>query len=584
MIDVTLKIALTVRNNPGKFALLIGSGLSQSAGIPTGVEVVRSILSELARASGVDTPDPTEWYRLHFGEDPNYSRLLEKISQTRTERKGVLQKYYEATPEERAKGVKVPTAAHRAIASLVLKGYFRMIVTTNFDRLLEKALEEEGVIADVVSTEDAIWSGALNYIHSACTIWKINGDYKDARIRNLSGELEAYPEIYDKYFERLFEDFGLIICGWSANYDVALRKALIRFSKKRYGLYFCQLTPATQNENAASLVSLLGGEFVPIKSGDAFFQELKDKVVALEEGVSREPFSERVAVRLVQEYATNSQKLSLLNLLFQEEMQALYSFLSTLLPSEPTRTCLRKTENACRKLTKMLGYLVFAASSAERDLLIRKTFRTFLGSKELETHHAEERLRALLDYPTLLFAYGVGIMALEKDRYAFLFELLHLTASAQKGELEPLFCRCHPDNVYGRITAPGSSTGDSVDAHKGPFAWHYYLRDLLWDFFQEHFVNRTYYERIFNLFEFFVSLLWTSREFDRTTDEADKAPLGVFAVEANTDPRQMAMISEFVSRMRETDKSPIALHSRFWTEWRHALIDPMEHLLRRLEF
>ncbi|MGB4201545.1 MAG: hypothetical protein WBK65_09130, partial [Thermotogota bacterium] len=108
MIDVTLKIALTVRNNPGKFALLIGSGLSQSAGIPTGVEVVRSILSELARASGVDTPDPTEWYRLHFGEDPNYSRLLEKISQTRTERKGVLQKYYEATPEERAKGVKVP--------------------------------------------------------------------------------------------------------------------------------------------------------------------------------------------------------------------------------------------------------------------------------------------------------------------------------------------------------------------------------------------------------------------------------------------------------------------------------------------
>ena len=40
---------------------------------------------------------------------------------------------------------KTPTPAHRAIASLVKAGYIRVIVTTNFDRLVEQALTDAGV-------------------------------------------------------------------------------------------------------------------------------------------------------------------------------------------------------------------------------------------------------------------------------------------------------------------------------------------------------------------------------------------------------------------------------------------------------
>ena len=47
----------------------------------------------------------------------------------------------EPTDAEREQGLKVATAAHRAIAQLVRDGYVRVIVTTNFDRLMEHTPE-----------------------------------------------------------------------------------------------------------------------------------------------------------------------------------------------------------------------------------------------------------------------------------------------------------------------------------------------------------------------------------------------------------------------------------------------------------
>ena len=42
--------------------------------------------------------------------------------------------------EEHEKKQKLPTAAHHVVAAMVASGHFRVIVTTNFDRLLEQAL------------------------------------------------------------------------------------------------------------------------------------------------------------------------------------------------------------------------------------------------------------------------------------------------------------------------------------------------------------------------------------------------------------------------------------------------------------
>ena len=107
------------------------------------------------------------------------------------------------------------------------RGYIRVIVTTNFDRLTENALRELGVEPTVVASVDVL-SGAEPMAHSACYVLKLHGDYKDARILNTDAELHTYPSEYNRQLDRMFDEYGLIVCGWSGEWDHALRAAFLR--------------------------------------------------------------------------------------------------------------------------------------------------------------------------------------------------------------------------------------------------------------------------------------------------------------------------------------------------------------------
>ena len=120
MIDPAISLAFTMHSNRGVYAILLGSGVSRSAGIPTGWEVVLDLLRKLAYIMGQDCePDPSAWYENIFGEEPEYSKLLDEISKSPAERQQLLRNYFEPSEEEREQGLKVPTAAHKAIAELV---------------------------------------------------------------------------------------------------------------------------------------------------------------------------------------------------------------------------------------------------------------------------------------------------------------------------------------------------------------------------------------------------------------------------------------------------------------------------------
>jgi hypothetical protein len=298
--DPHLSLALSMHSNAGVYALLLGSGVSRAAKIPTGWEVVVDLIERIAAMQGEDVAGgAVDWYAQSFGEEADYSKILGKLARHRDERQRLLREYFEPSDEEREEGAKQPTAAHRAIAHLCRRKYIRVIVTTNFDRLLEQALIAEDLQPTVISTADAV-SGAPPLVHADLLIVKIHGDYLDTRIRNTTGELERYPRPLERLLDRIFDEFGLVVCGWSARWDPALRGALERCKNQRYTTYW---TGVEEPDNALrDLLRLRRAEFIRIDGADEFFDDLHEKVLALEEHARPHPLSVESAVAGVKRY------------------------------------------------------------------------------------------------------------------------------------------------------------------------------------------------------------------------------------------------------------------------------------------
>ena len=170
-------LAFSLYSNKGTYALLLGAGISRSSGIPSGWDIVLDLLRKLAIQNGEkEIIDYEQWYQEKYGKAVDYSSLLGEVVKTPTERVNMMKSYFEPTEEERQSHLKEPTKAHRAIAKMAKNGYLRVVLTTNFDRLLEKALNDEGITPQVICHEDDI-EGATPLVHSSFTIVKINGEH-----------------------------------------------------------------------------------------------------------------------------------------------------------------------------------------------------------------------------------------------------------------------------------------------------------------------------------------------------------------------------------------------------------------------
>ena len=271
--DPLTRLAFSMHENRGVYAVLVGSGLSRAAGIKTGWEITVDLIRRVARAQGEEEQaDWAAWYRDKVGKEPDYSELVKELGSAADERRAILEGYIEPTPEQRVMGLKGPTAAHGAIADLVCDGMVRVLVTTNFDRLLEKALRDRGVEPTVVDSVDAL-RGAEPLTHAACYVVKLHGDYRDARILNTDEELANYAPEFDALLDRIFDEHGLVVCGWSGEWDEALRRAITRAPSRRYSLFWA--ARGEPEDAARRIVEQRRGHLVPIVDADEFFGKLQ---------------------------------------------------------------------------------------------------------------------------------------------------------------------------------------------------------------------------------------------------------------------------------------------------------------------
>ena len=301
MIDPVHSLAFSMQANPGVYALLLGSGASTAAGIPTGWDVTLDLIRKLARLNGESCePAPEAWYRNKYGEGPDYSELLDQLAPAPAERQQLLRSYFEPNEQEQEDGLKWPTSSHRAIAQLAAGGFVKVIVTTNFDRLMETALNEVGVVPTVLSSPDQV-KGSLPLIHTQCCVLKIHGDYLDTRILNTPAELEEYTEEFDILLARIFDEFGLVVCGWSAAWDTALRNALYRVPSRRFTTYWAA-HGGQPGDEAQHLIQHRQAQVVSINSADDFFQAIQEHVQSLEEFSRPHPLSTAAAVGSLKRY------------------------------------------------------------------------------------------------------------------------------------------------------------------------------------------------------------------------------------------------------------------------------------------
>lgn len=451
MIDPIHSLAFSIKANPGVFAVLLGSGVSRSARIPTGWEITLDLVRKLASVEGKQCkPDPETWFREKHGQAPDYSVLLDALAKTPAERQQLLREYIEPTAAEREEGAKAPTPAHRAIADLAAKGHIRLIITTNFDRLMETALNEVGVFPTVLSSADHI-QGAMPLIHTDCCVIKVHGDYLDTRIRNTPEELAAYQPEFDRLLDRVFDEFGLIVCGWSAEWDKALRDCLIRAPTRRFSHFWGVV--GELGEAAKGLVQHRQAQVIPITGADHFFPELARLVTALDQFSRPHPLSTEAAVASLKGYlAEQKYRIRLADLVGGEvtkvlESTSLAAFPVQGGPAPNTQTItdrVRRYEAACETLMAMA--VIAGRWSEDWHVPVWQSAATQLANRPSQGGYVVWNDLQLYPATLLLYSLGLGAVSSGEAGLVLLASLLatavHREHQADKVivEMLPPFC------------------------------------------------------------------------------------------------------------------------------------------------
>jgi hypothetical protein len=509
MIDPMVSLAFAIYSNKGAYALLLGSGTSRAAGIPTGWEVVLDLIRKVAKLEGEECgADPAVWFKAKHGLEADYGKLLDVVAKTPTERQQLLRGYFEPTADERAQGLKLPSAAHRAIAWLVSEGYIRVIVTTNFDRLLEKALEEAGVAPTVVSTVDQL-KGVLPLTHSGATIIKIHGDYLDSRIKNTKEELNSYDPALCGLLDRVFDEYGLIVCGWSADWDTALRAAMERCSSRRFSIFWSargELSPT-----AKALATLRAAETLQIRDADQLFDQLKEKVQTLSDLAAPHPLSGKMAAATVKRYLVDdASRIRLRDLVHEETERLAHELREEVFPAAATQDHRTELIGRMGRYESLCGNLVSVLVAGchwgnhEHAKAWCRCIQRIVNLPN--NHNGLDYLIKLRRYPALLLLYASALGAVSAGNYRTLAMIFGGVRVKDNGKDEPLVSRLNTSQVMETSTGhwlPG------MDRRYTPLSDYLYgkLREPL----REYLPSDEEYQFIFDRVEYLLGLLYADQ-------------------------------------------------------------------------
>ena len=560
MIDPVHSLAFSIQANRGIYAVLLGSGVSRAARIPTGWEITLDLVRKLAALhSEVCEPAPDLWYLAKFGKAADYSELLDALAKTPAERQQLLRVYWEPNEQEREENAKQPTSAHRAIAELVAQGFVKVIITTNFDRLMESALVDAGIVPTILSSPDQV-HGALPLIHTQCCLFKVHGDYLDTRVRNTPTELVAYPAEFDQLLDRIFDEFGLVVCGWSADWDVALRCALLRAPSRRFTTYWA--VRGEPSDEAQRLINHRGAQKITIQDADTFFQTVQRHVESLEEFSRPHPLSIEAAVASLKRYLTEPryriQLADMVNETVDRVVEATSDqrFIAQGGPapnSELMTARVRGYEAACSTL---LAIAPIGGFWVEED-------HYYIWQRALErlsvvpSGGGYTLWLGLQRYPGTLLLYALGLGAVEAGRLQFLGRLFGTTVHRENREDIPAVQLLPPFSLFDQGGGKAAQILEGMERRHAPL--NDWLHTVLRQPTKRLIPDDNRYTFVFDKFEMLMALGYAHHT--KRTNEWYWAPPGAFGYRSQNRDRFLQEIEESISK--EKEQSPFVVSGIF---------------------
>jgi len=282
-INPAIPLSYNLADGKRRYILFCGAGISKDAGIPTGWEILLETLrliriQEEGENKSYTNTEMENYYETKY-KDSTYAEILGSTFRSVEEQRSFLQKQFEG---------KTPGKSHRLIAEWVHQGLIRFIVTTNFDTLLEQALDDKGLrgkYSVITNDHDVLSSQPWNHVE-LCRIYKIHGTIDQGKIRNTEKDLISLDPDFQRDFSDLTERHGVIVLGYAGNKED--KNVMQTFGQRKfhgYTLYWA--VHNTCNEDVENLVERQGGCFIKIDNASDFLEEVLNRVEIAKKGVEQ---------------------------------------------------------------------------------------------------------------------------------------------------------------------------------------------------------------------------------------------------------------------------------------------------------
>ncbi|KAF1078223.1 SIR2 family protein [Methanogenium sp. MK-MG] len=534
--DNLIPVAHAIHASPKRYALLLGAGISVSAGLPTASDASGNMIREIAAGKdddwetvipgGEKTEICLKWFEEEFGEKATFERLMRKLGITKDNRKDGLKKFIYPLDGDGNPISVPPTDAHRCIARLVKSGMISLIITTNFDTLLEDALREEKVRYEVITEESDVKQ--MSVIPDRCRILKVNGDFERGTLRITPEDLKEYPENIETYLRHIFAEYGLVICGWSGIFDTRLLQILCANDITRYPIFWCLRDKSVVPSVVCKAISPTR---IEINDADCFFTTVEVVLERFSRFEPRTTLSAAAAVKKVKDALRDPRPdLSVPDVINSEADRVVHALKEfeyyppegDVIAKDHLRSILEDLERITTPLAAMCAALAYYEDGTYSNLISMTIERLFAiekpvpegnyifhGLHDKETYFMQQ-LAKMCFYPAVLVIYASGIAAVHNQQLsnlsAVLFEPKYRCHTGFKLEKFPYF---DDINLWKTILADQSLITDvNLDRFGKRGTPHLYPLTILKEILQPIIPYEIAFYEDFDVFEFFSGLAY----------------------------------------------------------------------------